>query len=207
MMRLPPDWNSFILATAWFRCSYKDPKMSFPKKMSLPSCNCIARVVNFLGIYKDLEQNIYIDNQYVRKAICSVSDTSGLEVTWWSSIKLPYAGLAKSKESYEIWPSGSKVWPIGLRPVRPATSNRVGVSIPNFKLRLQVEGFQKCSAAIILSLWYFGPCLDNWMRLKISISFQNWPFCFSTFSNQHRYLLLFSYLGSVLNLDFKNLRS
>ena len=63
MIRLPLDWNSFILATAWFKCSYEDPKISLPKQMSRPSCNCIARVVNFLGIYKDLEQNIYMENQ------------------------------------------------------------------------------------------------------------------------------------------------
>jgi len=85
--------------------------------------------------------------------MCSVSDTSGLEVIWWSSMKLPYAGLEKSKKSYEIWPSGSKVWPIGLRSVRPPTSNRVGVIMPHVKWRMQVEGFQKCS----VSYPHFGP--------------------------------------------------
>jgi len=67
-------------------------------------------------------------------------------------MKLPYTGLVKSKESYETWLSGSKIWPTGFRPVRLATSNRVGVSMPHFKWRLQVEGFQKCNATIIISL-------------------------------------------------------
>jgi len=65
--------------------------------------------------------------------MCSMSDTLALEVTWRSSIKLPYAGLVKSKESSETWLSGSKVWPTGFRLVRPATSKRVGVSMPGFK--------------------------------------------------------------------------
>jgi len=54
--------------------------------------------------------------------MCSMSDTSVLEVTWGSSMKLPYGGLVKSKESSETWLSGSKIWPTGFRPVRPATS-------------------------------------------------------------------------------------
>jgi hypothetical protein len=70
-----------MLITAWFRFSYRDPKISLLRKMFLPSCNQMAKVVNLLGIWIDLEQKINLDNQQVKKAMCSMSETSVVEVS------------------------------------------------------------------------------------------------------------------------------
>lgn len=49
----------------------------------------------------------------------------------------------KSKEISEAYPLGSKVWPVGLKPLMAATSNKVGVSMQHFKWRLLVQAFDK----------------------------------------------------------------
>jgi len=88
MIKLLPDWCSLMMVTAWFKFSYWDPNMSLLKQISFPLCSWMAKVLNPLGTCMDLEQKMYMDSKYVRKTMCSFSETSALVVTWWSIIKL-----------------------------------------------------------------------------------------------------------------------
>lgn len=64
------------------RYSYNDPKISWTRHTSFPSCSWLEIVKYLFAILRDRQQNMHLDSHKARNAMYSSVVTSGVLVTW-----------------------------------------------------------------------------------------------------------------------------